>query len=92
MLEIYLHIAADNTLAAERFLVQAERTVAQIGSMPGIGKPAALPSGPLRSTRSLPVAGYPNYLVFYATFNEMVTIVRVVHAARDLAHLVDEFQ
>jgi toxin ParE1/3/4 len=76
--EIYDYIAADNPLAAVRFVARLEDLATQLARTPGMGRarPALLPN-----LRSFPLG---NYLLFYRLTESGVEIVRVLHGARDV--------
>lgn len=81
--EIWLHIAADDPDAANRTIERIVNATARLTDFPlsasarpelGIG------------IRSIPVG---TYRVFYRIEGDSVLILRVIHAARDVADLLD---
>jgi|SRR5580700_820703 toxin ParE1/3/4 len=82
--EIWLHIATDNIAAAERMIEHIEAAEDRLGEFPQIGqaRPEIHPD-----LRHWPVG---DYLIFYRVDAAQITIVRVVHGARDLAAIFDE--
>ncbi len=44
----------------------------------------------LRGLRMIPVSGFENFLVFYLVTTKTVDIVRVLHAARNIADIFSE--
>jgi toxin ParE1/3/4 len=82
--EIWLHIAIDSVAAADRMIDRIEAAENRLGEFPQIGQ--ARPE--IRAgLRHWPVG---NYLILYRLDDEALTIVRVVHGARDLPELFGE--
>ena len=82
--EIWLHIAKDNVAAADRVIDRIEAAENRLAEFPQIGQ--ARPE--IRAgLRHWPVGGY---LMFYRVAEEELTVVRVVHGARDLPELFGE--
>lgn len=80
--ELWLYIAADNMLAADRVLDDIEAQCHLIATQPGMGRPRPeLASG----LRSFPVG---RYIIFYQTLPDGIEIIRVLHSARDLDALL----
>ncbi|WP_033922421.1 type II toxin-antitoxin system RelE/ParE family toxin [Sphingomonas sp. 37zxx] len=76
--EIYFHIAQENEAAAGRLVNKLESAVQRLGNFPR--------SAPDRSElgeglRGLTTGGY---VIFYRVEPGTVTVLRVIHAARDL--------
>ena len=72
---------------ADRFLDALAETYAFLGTTPFAGR-----VWPLRSdTRQWRVRGFPNHLILYRVHDEVIEILRVVHASQDLdvAELID---
>jgi toxin ParE1/3/4 len=82
--DIWLHIATENIAAADRMIERIETAEDRLGEFPQIGQ-ARPEIGP--DLRYWPVG---SYLVFYRAEADQVTIVRVVHGARDLPDLFGE--
>jgi toxin ParE1/3/4 len=79
--EIWLHIAVDNVIAAERLMERIEAAEDRLGEFPQIGQ--ARPE--IRADlRHWPVGAY---LILYRVGEDEIIIVRVVHGARDLSGL-----
>ena len=80
----YLNREASLELA-DRFLMALEHTIQQIAGFPYTGS-----LFPARSMRALeirrwPVKEFPRYLVYYAVSPRKVTLLRILHSARDLS-------
>ena len=80
---IVTHFAAGSSLeVALRFENRAIQAVELMANMPGIGRRRKeLKPGNLRSLR---VAGFDSYLVFYQVRGDDVFFVRLLHGAMDL--------
>ena len=73
--------AGPNT--AERFLAQAETSFDDLAKQPKMGAPLTLKSPELAGLRKWRVKDFDNFLIFYMPRPDGVSIVRVLHAARD---------
>jgi plasmid stabilization system protein ParE len=62
--------------------------VLRIVNTPAVGTPCAFGSIELRDVRRTVIAGFPKQLLFYRFRNDEVFVLRVVHGARDLEHLL----
>lgn len=82
LLEIWMHIAADNLRAAERFFDRIEEVSEMLGRNPMAGRRREDLPGNLRSF------AVGAYLVLYQPDEEGVLIVRVLHGGRDIGELV----
>ncbi|MDF0666530.1 MAG: type II toxin-antitoxin system RelE/ParE family toxin [Nitrospira sp.] len=94
---VYRHAAAKRDLAeqfvylaeeagldtAERFLASAEASFNDLVRHPMIGSPLALRHPDLAAMRKWRIKDFENHLIFYIPHSDGVTIVRVLHAARD---------
>jgi toxin ParE1/3/4 len=76
-------IARDNVPAAEKWIDDIDRAFSKLIKTPGIGTDR----GDIRpKLRSVP---FGNYLLFFKSSRQYVTIVRVIHAARDYAQFLE---
>lgn len=79
LLEAWLFIAEENQTAADRTLDAIERQAQALSSQPLIGR--ARPEL-AEGVRSWPTS--TPYILYYLTDNNNVTILRVLHHARDI--------
>lgn len=68
---------------AERFLASAEASFDDLARQPRMGAPLTLEHPELAGLRKWRVRDFDNHLIFYMPRPEGVSIVRVLHAARD---------
>jgi len=68
---------------AERFLVNAEFSFNDLSRQPLIGAPLTLKHEELAGMRKWRVKDFDNHLIFYVPRSDGVSIVRVLHGARD---------
>ncbi|MCI0461249.1 MAG: type II toxin-antitoxin system RelE/ParE family toxin [Gemmataceae bacterium] len=61
-----------------------------LATMPEMGAVRSFGENQLADLRMLPVRGFEKHLVFYRSCGSGIEIVRVLHAARDLAALLDD--
>jgi plasmid stabilization system protein ParE len=81
---IYNFIAGDNPAAAERVLEAIRGTFAQLISQPRIGVSHQIGVRHASGMRMLPVPHFRTYLVFYVVSVDLVRVLYVVQASRDL--------
>ena len=79
---VYLAEEADEG-TAERFLDKVEQTFELLATQPRMGSPLSLKNPRLAELRKWRVEGFENTLIFYLPRGEGISIVRVLHAARD---------
>lgn len=79
LLEAWLFIAEENLVAADRLLDQIDREVSTLLLQPLMGR--------ARPELATGVRSWPSstpYILFYVADNNGVTVVRVLHHARDI--------
>lgn len=79
------YIARDNVDAALRFLDAAEAAFDRLQSLPEIGTLRRFHQPALFNVRSWPIPGFEKYVIFYRADSARVEVLRIIHAARDLA-------
>ncbi|MEQ1714743.1 MAG: type II toxin-antitoxin system RelE/ParE family toxin [Hyphomicrobium sp.] len=79
--EIWAYIADDSSKAATVFVEQIEGKFRPLRDFPGIG---SIRDQIASGLRALP---YKNYVIYYVFTDADVTIVRVLHGARDVRAL-----
>ena len=89
LLEIADYIAADNPEAAERFLDAAEEAFTRLAAMPSIGQTVPFHSTVAHGIRVWRVEGFERYLIFYQPQDSGITVIRVLHNARDVPTLFE---
>ena len=77
-------IAKDNLEAAIRFYEAAFSTFDLLRTNPNIGPAREFVNPQLKDIRMWLVKGFEKYLIFYRVTDELIEIVRVLHAARDI--------
>jgi toxin ParE1/3/4 len=78
------YIARDNLEAAIRFYEATFRTFEALQTNPHIGPAREFENPQLKDIRIWLVKDFEKYLIFYRAKNELVEILRVLHAARDI--------
>jgi len=78
-LDIWLYVAADNLDAADRLLDEIDDTLCLLAGAPSLGR-ARDDIAP--GLRYFPIG---NYLILYEALTDGITVVRLVHGARQLA-------
>lgn len=85
LVNIWVYIARDNPVAADRTYQAAEKTFEAIAAMPGIGTAYWTARTKLQGLRFFPVKNFQNYVIYYREISEGIEIVRVLHARMDKA-------
>ncbi|MDH5252562.1 MAG: type II toxin-antitoxin system RelE/ParE family toxin [Nitrospira sp.] len=84
LVEQFVYLAEQAGLdTAERFLTNAEASSNDLARQPLIGAPVLLHHPSLAGMRKWRIKGFDNHLIFCTPHPDGVSIVRVVHAARD---------
>lgn len=86
------YIGQDSLAADERFLDATEATLRELEAMPCLGRPYFSENPRLTDLRVRRVKGFRNHLIFYKPINGGVEFIHLLHAARDIGHVLeDEF-
>lgn len=84
LVEQFVYLAEQAGLdTAERFLANAEASFNDLARQPMIGAPLGLRHSTLTGIRKWHIRDFENHLIFYIPHPDGVSIVRVLHAARD---------
>jgi toxin ParE1/3/4 len=84
------YLAAEASLeTALRFYDAAGLTFGKIAGMPGIGErwPSANPR--LAGLHVWRIEGFEKHLIFYRAADNDIEIIRIIHAVRDIDHLLE---
>jgi toxin ParE1/3/4 len=77
------------TGVAERFVAAAEAALQEVAAMPAIGAPQFLPNSRLSGLRKWAIPGFESYLIFYRGTSDLIRVLRVLHAARDIESIFE---
>ena len=84
LVEHFVYLAENASRdTAERFLANAEASFDDLAIQPKMGAPLTLKHPDLAGIRKWRVKDFDNHLIFYVPRPDGVSIVRVLHAARD---------
>jgi len=84
LIEQFVYLAEAAGLdTAERFLTNAEASFNDLACQPMMGAPVPLRHPDLAGIRKWRIKDFENHLIFYLPRQDGVTIVRVLHRARD---------
>lgn len=84
LVEHFVYLAENaSPETAERFLAQTEASLNALAEQPMIGAPLSLQDPAFAGMRKWPVGGFENHLIFYLPHPNGISVVRVLHAARD---------
>ncbi len=83
------YIAEDDPAVADRFVDAFEFSVERLAQMPYIGVAHPSDNPALFGMRRWPIKGFEKYLIFYLVLEDVIDIVRVLHAAQDIAAILE---
>ena len=84
LVEQFVYLAEQAGLdTAERFLTNAEARFNDLARQPMIGAPLTLRHPNLAGIRKWHIKDFDNHLIFYLPHSDGVSIMRILHAARD---------
>jgi toxin ParE1/3/4 len=86
----FLYIAQRNIEAAVRFFHALDASLQKLAAMPELGERQQFERKELADLRVWQVQGLENYLIFYRPVEHGIEVVRVLHAARDIAAIFEE--
>ena len=85
---VYLAVNAGNEVA-ENFLASADSSFQDLAGWPDMATPLKSRLPALAGMRKWRVKGFQNFLIFYQSRADAISIVRVLHASRDWWQLLD---
>lgn len=85
-----LFIAGDNLDAGLRFLDAIDRARDELTRHPEIGAAHRFDSPALSGLRVWPVPRFEHWLIFYRIDDGTLTVVRVIHGARDIPTVFEQ--
>ena len=83
-------IARDSSAAAERLVAAANATFIQLCEFPELGTAIVSDDPRLTDLRFRAIKGFRYHLVVYRATSDGIDVVRVLHAARNWATILDE--
>jgi toxin ParE1/3/4 len=83
--EHFIYIAGRSRPAAERFFESLDATLVRLASMPELGQRQNFRRPELAGLRGWQVQGFEKYVIFYRPIERGIEVVRVLHAAEDIA-------
>jgi len=76
---------------ADRFLMEADKTLNLLATQPEIGAPLFVRRAELQGMRRIPVSGgFEKILLFYFPLQDGIDLIRVIHGSRELDRVLDE--
>jgi toxin ParE1/3/4 len=84
------YLAQNNRDSVFQFFDAARKTFAALARMPGMGHRYESEEDDLANIRKWAVQGFKKYLIFYRYDEDIVEILRIIHASRDFAPLLKD--
>jgi toxin ParE1/3/4 len=88
--EHFRYLAQSNEDQAFRFFDAARQTFAALARLPGMGQVYESGANDIINIRKWSVKGFRPYLIFYRYDDEMLEILRVIHATRNFDPLLKD--
>lgn len=88
--EIYNFIAQNNLDTALNFFDAARQTFNQLAKNPGIGTIYEVSKPELQGLRRWKVKRFNKYMVFYRYDDDLVEIIRILYAGRDILLILED--
>jgi toxin ParE1/3/4 len=85
LLDIWDFIANESFEKADRFLQKIETKLKILAESPGMGRNR---DELVPSLQSFPVG---SYLIFYRCINQGIEVIRILHGARDISSLFEDY-
>lgn len=86
--KFFEYIAQNNHDAALRFFDATRQTIAKLAVSPGKGSLFEVDNSRLVGLRKWAVKGFEKHLIFYLYDEELLTLIRIIHASRDLPNIL----
>jgi toxin ParE1/3/4 len=86
--QILAYLAESRPRSAIRFQKSFKATSQRLCRHPGLGEPYIPEDPTIQSVRRNRVTGFPNYVIYYAQIPAGLTILRVIHSAREPSDLI----
>jgi toxin ParE1/3/4 len=87
--DYFAYISEDNPEIALQFFDSTRLTIAQVARMPGIGSVFVTNNNRLQGLQKWSVKDFRKYLIFYIDLEDVVEIVRILYATRDISSILD---
>jgi len=86
----FLYLAEDSPRTANRFLDKLEETLSLIANFPQLASVFESENIELQGMGWFPVNDFPNHLIFYIPDDSQITVVRILHKAQNIMHILIE--
>jgi toxin ParE1/3/4 len=84
-----LYIAAHSSVAmGQRFYGSIQATLKLLATHPSLGTKTRFQNSYLKDTRFFLVKSFEDHVIFYKQIPRGLEVIRVVHGARDMEHLL----
>ena len=84
------YIGRTSSRTAIRFYDAVSISYARLAAQPDLGTKCDVEFPGLTNLRVWPIRGFPNHLIFYRVADDSITVVRILHGARDAAGAFDD--
>ncbi len=88
--DLAAYLGQEDPSLALRFLDAAEATFELLTDVSEMGSPCLFESPRAEGLRVWAVRGFRSHLIFYRPTDEGISVIRVLHAARDIERVIEE--
>ncbi len=88
--DLFDYLNQSNRDTALHFIDSTRQTIAKIAQNPGTGSLYLVNNPRLTGLRKRGVKGFEKYQIFYLSQNELLCVVRIIHASRDLPSILEQ--
>ena len=86
--KLFEYLAQNDSEVALGFFDATRQTIAKLATMPGKGSLFEVDNARLIGLRKWAVKGFEKHLIFYLYDEELLTVIRIIHASRDLPKIL----
>jgi toxin ParE1/3/4 len=87
--EIYDYLARQSLATARRFVDKVDETLQKLCSISTPGMPWLSENQRLAGLRWAKVRRFPNHLIFFRVADDLLSVTRILHGARDLESILE---
>ena len=86
--QLFEYLAQNDSEVALRFFDATRQTIAKLATIPGKGSLFEVDNARLIGLRKWTVKGFEKHLIFYLYDEELLTVIRIIHASRNLPKIL----
>ena len=87
--DTFRYISQSNPETALRFFDSTRQSRAKLAKTPGKGSLYVTDNSSLEGLRKWAIDGFKKYLIFYLYDDDLLTVIRIIYAARDIPNILE---